>query len=504
MNSIPSDTTKMVGDETLSSLTEVKFQTLFEENPTMYFIVNQDGFIESVNKYGARHLGYKPQELTGQHVRCVIHQDDIEFVNLQLHQCLNNPEDVFEWEFRKVRKDGSVIWVKENARAIRNLDGHSIVMIVCEDNTTTLRLNTELRWISAAFQSTSDAIVITDTESHFLLANKAFQALITNNQTDSKLEHISTLFIDDVQYEDIYRSTLRTGSWHGDLKIQTMDKRKLDVSLRTDLIKDHLVRNIGIAWLFTDISDRILYDREIDQLKKKTAIVEKKAIIGQLTAQLMHEINNPLHIILGKLYLLEQGIACDRDDQNLTKHLTKIKEQVYRINSLVKNTQHFTRQNTKYFDTLDINTVIDRSIHGLGDRFDDRIRIYRYYQNNLPGVMGDDINLGLAIANIILSLMDFFQDQGDIAIYTSLMDMNRGVTNEKYIEIRIEDNISEILADDLPHIFEPFIEKKSISIGSTIGLTITKDIIEKHHGHISVENRIEKGTKFIITIPLAR
>lgn len=472
----------------------------------MYFIVDRDGIILSVNKYGAQHLGYEQKELVGKHVQCVIHQDDIKHVKKQMKQCVNKLNRVFEWEFRKICKDGSVLYVKESARAIRNEAAEAIILIVCEDITHDIELNTQLEIISLAFHSSSSAMVITDSESTILLANNAFKILAHSEKKTSGMQKISDLFIDPYQFNEIHKATLQSASWHGELKIRSADDKFINILLRTSLIKDDIRKYTGIAWSFADISDRILEDQELYRMREKTAIVEKKAIIGQLTSRLMHEINNPLHIILGKLYFLERNVSECNNSQQLYDHLGKIREQVYRINTLVKNTQNFTRQNLKYFDTLDVNLMIDKNLNSIGKRLSENIRLHKYYQMGLPNIVGDEINLGLAVTNIFLTLLNLSNDENEILIYSSLVDdhseIKKGRQQEKHIEIRIEDTNSYIAENDLASLFDPLIDKKSINSSNSLGLTIAKDIIEKHYGHLHVESHLNMGTKFIITLPI--
>ncbi len=112
-----------------------KYRVLYEDNPTMYFTVARNGKVLSVNRFGAMELGYSPEELVGQPVLSVFHPEDKEAVRKQLEHCLENTDRVVTWEFRKVRKDGGVLWVKEAARALRQANGQDIILIVCEDIT---------------------------------------------------------------------------------------------------------------------------------------------------------------------------------------------------------------------------------------------------------------------------------------------------------------------------------------------------------------------------------
>ena len=114
---------------------EKRYKALYEDNPSMYFTVNDEGTVMSVNKFGAYQLGYTPEELVGQPVLNIFYEYDKEAVKEQFLSCLAKPNQIINWEFRKVKKNGSIIWVKESARAVRNSIGEYQVLIVCEDIT---------------------------------------------------------------------------------------------------------------------------------------------------------------------------------------------------------------------------------------------------------------------------------------------------------------------------------------------------------------------------------
>lgn len=131
--SLKNEITERARVETELRHSEERYHALYEDNPSMYFTVDPGGKVFSVNRFGAEQLGYTAQELIGQSVLQVFCLDDQKRVLQQLAECAQHLGRVFQWELRKVRKDGSLMWVKEDARAVRDNDGHTIILIVCED-----------------------------------------------------------------------------------------------------------------------------------------------------------------------------------------------------------------------------------------------------------------------------------------------------------------------------------------------------------------------------------
>src|SRR5439155_4511503 len=110
---------------------EAQWKEVFEHNPVMYFMVDATGTVLSVNSFGAAQLGYSVSELLGQSVLNVFFEEDRKRVQDNVAICLGNIGRTHSWEIRKVRKDGSVLWVRENAKAVRRSDGKLIILVAC-------------------------------------------------------------------------------------------------------------------------------------------------------------------------------------------------------------------------------------------------------------------------------------------------------------------------------------------------------------------------------------
>jgi PAS domain S-box-containing protein len=113
---------------------EEQWRDVFENNPTMYFMVNAAGIVLTVNPFGAEQLGYTVDELVGQKVLKVFYEPDREEAQAHAAQCLKQLGRSFSWELRVTRKSGSVLWVRETARAVFR-DNGPVVLIACEDVT---------------------------------------------------------------------------------------------------------------------------------------------------------------------------------------------------------------------------------------------------------------------------------------------------------------------------------------------------------------------------------
>jgi PAS domain S-box-containing protein len=124
---------------------ERDWREVFEHNPVMYFMVDANGTVVSLNTFGAAQLGYSVAELIGQPVLNVFLEEDRQFVRKCLAVCLKTVGKSHTWEVRKVRKDGSLLWVRENAKAMPRSDNRFVILIACEDITERRQAEDALR-----------------------------------------------------------------------------------------------------------------------------------------------------------------------------------------------------------------------------------------------------------------------------------------------------------------------------------------------------------------------
>lgn len=111
---------------------EERYKVLYENMPAMYFTLDPGGTVLEVNEFGARQLGYEPAALIGKSVLSVFHPEDRAAVLQRLQDANRSGERVESWELRKVRRDGSIMWVRESVRRLAECGNF---LMLCEDVT---------------------------------------------------------------------------------------------------------------------------------------------------------------------------------------------------------------------------------------------------------------------------------------------------------------------------------------------------------------------------------
>lgn len=144
---------------------EERYRALYDETPSMYFTVDRAGIVRSVNQYGAQYLGYRVEDLVGTSVAAIFFEEDRARIRAEMDAFFCHPDGVVQWEFRKVRGDGTVLWVREFARVLQQA-GEPLVLIVCDDITERKQAEQALREseerFSKAFRASPHPIGITE------------------------------------------------------------------------------------------------------------------------------------------------------------------------------------------------------------------------------------------------------------------------------------------------------------------------------------------------------
>ncbi len=166
---------------------EERYRILYQDNPSMYFTLAEDLSVLSVNQHGAEQLGYTPQELVGEPVLLVVHADDQIQVRRQLESLLKHRGVSHGLEFRKVRKDGEVIWVKESVRVTRDADGARIILVVCEDISERKRTEEALQGLREELEHKADSAVAGDNLYNLSFREMTVLHLVTGGRSDKEI-----------------------------------------------------------------------------------------------------------------------------------------------------------------------------------------------------------------------------------------------------------------------------------------------------------------------------
>ena len=245
------------------------------------------------------------------------------------------------------------------------------------------------------------------------------------------------------------------------------------------------------------VENAILYENqksmnvELRRAQRQLIQSEKLAALGQLSASIAHEINNPLGIMKNYLLILSESMKKENPNRS---NLEVVKEEVDRIARIVKNLLNFCRTKDENASPLDLAEIINQTVSLVEKQFSkESIAIKRNLPENLPKVKGFDDQIKQVFLNLLVNSKDFMPQKGEITILAQ--------QNDDTLEIEFSDTGCGISEENISRVFEPFFTTKEEGKGTGLGLWICYGIIQRHGGTI-VARRKEKGTSFLITLPI--
>ncbi len=235
--------------------------------------------------------------------------------------------------------------------------------------------------------------------------------------------------------------------------------------------------------------------RALALTEKQVAHAEKLASIGQLSAGVAHEINNPLGIILGYTQLL---IRNEPPDTERRGDLKTIEKHVRNCKAVVENLLSFARSAASKMAYANLHDLMDDVIGFVGRQFErDAIRIEKEYDPDMPALLADEKKIKQVLVNLLMNAGHAIGTDGVIRLSTRI-DAAAGKA-----VIRVEDTGCGIPPENISRVFDPFFTTKPTGKGTGLGLSVSYGIVKDHGGDISAESAPGEGTAFTVTLPAA-
>jgi C4-dicarboxylate-specific signal transduction histidine kinase len=231
---------------------------------------------------------------------------------------------------------------------------------------------------------------------------------------------------------------------------------------------------------------------EKKQMEQQIAQADKLAALGELSAGVAHEINNPLGIILGYTQLmLKESSEFEEDLKIIEKHVKNCR-------NVVSNLLSFSRKGSREMKNVDIHKMLNGVINFLRNHSDFRnVKIQlNLWENECLRVKGNAQELTQVVLNLMINACHAIKDNPDgfIELVTQ--------KEKAHMLIHVKDNGTGISKQHMPRIFDPFFTTKPVGQGTGLGLSVGYGIIRHHQGKIMAENRKSRGAQFTIRLPL--
>jgi signal transduction histidine kinase/pSer/pThr/pTyr-binding forkhead associated (FHA) protein len=224
---------------------------------------------------------------------------------------------------------------------------------------------------------------------------------------------------------------------------------------------------------------------------------ERLAAVGQTIATLSHHIKNILQGIRGGSYLIQMGLK-DHDEEITRKGWNIVERNQNRISALVMDMLTFSKEREPDLTVANINTVVSDVIELMRVTADEAsVKLEWEPGDPMPDLIFDPEAIHRAVLNVVTNAIDAVSERetpGEIKATTQYLPA------EKLVQIIVEDNGPGIPADQMEHLFSPFIASKK-SRGTGLGLPVSQKILGEHGGRILVESEPGQGCRFTLELP---
>jgi signal transduction histidine kinase len=221
---------------------------------------------------------------------------------------------------------------------------------------------------------------------------------------------------------------------------------------------------------------------------------ERLAFVGELSAGIAHEINEPLGRILGFAQLIKKNGALGEQQE---KDIDRIIKASLYTREIIKKLMIFSRQMPRQINPVNLNAVVSNILYFLDVRYHSSgIRIVQKLDPRLPSIQADPVQMSQVLVNLITNAIHAMTDGGQIIVTTKRRD--NGVL------LIVRDTGSGMSNEVKRKIFQPFFSTKPVGQGTGLGLSVVEGIIEDHNGKIIVKSKPQKGSRFEIVLPLTQ
>lgn len=397
-------------------------------------------------------------------------------------------EGRFDVEYRIVRPDGDIRWIRDRAFSVNNEQGEPYrIAGVARDITESKRAEARFR---ALLEQAADMISVIATDGTVLFQGPAMERVLGYRPEDRVGKSVFELMHPDdhIAISSALRDVVKTrGTITARARLRHANgSYRLFESRGTDMTADPNVR--GIVVNSRDITEQVELEAQLRHAQKMEAV-------GRLAGGVAHDFNNVLSVITGHADLLLDSLPAEfeaRDD------IEEIRSAAQRAASLTRQLLAFSRKQV----LQPAPTVVDDIIGGiekmlgrlLGEQIELRLRLnardaFSYID---PG------QIEQVIVNLTVNARDAMPLGGRITIESAVENMN----NKPGILIKVSDTGEGIADDVLPHIFEPFFTTKELGRGTGLGLSTVYGIVQQSGGDIQVRSEAGEGTTFIIRLPV--
>jgi PAS domain S-box-containing protein len=494
------DITEQVTKAKALAKAEEKYRAIFAHASEGIFQSSLEGKFLVVNPAAARIFGFDSPEEMKEGRSDISRQSYVDPARrAEFVRQIEEAGVVNDFECEVYRKDGSKVWISENARIVRDEAGRTLyfegtIQDISERKYAAERLREQANLLNLAH----DAIMVCDMEDRIVFWNNGAERLYGWTEKEVRGRAISEFlhYIDPEAMQLAQEIFLQTGEWSGEKKDRTKNGETLVVHSRWSLVRDEEGRPKSKLVINTDITEQ-------KKIEEQFLRAQRLESIGTLASGVAHDLNNILlPIMMAAPILREEMEAGDRD-----RFLDIVEANARRGADIIKQVLTFARGADGVRILLQPIYLLEEVTKIALQTFPKSITIRTSYEENVHALEADPTQLHQVLLNLSINARDAMPNGGQLQLRAENFEvdehfarMTPGASPGPHVMLQVTDSGTGIPKEVVEKIFDPFFTTKSIGLGTGLGLSTVAGIVKGHGGFLKLYTQ-PGHTSFSVFLP---
>ncbi|MCA1442449.1 PAS domain S-box protein [Ensifer sp. IC4062] len=452
-------------------------------------------------------LGYTEEELLGRRFHECTHPEDVEAEWKQCSRLIRGEFKSFDLEKRYIRKDGSIVWVYLNASVVLDVNGAPVHFRTYIRDITQRKQQeqalgqSEERYRTLA-ETATDVILAIDQTSKILFVNGAVEKIFGYSPAEIAGQKITVLMPQRLRHrhEEAIRRYLESGekrmSWSA-VPLPGLHKNGREIDLDVSFAEVGTGDERFFSGILRDVTERKRTEEALRQTRAELAHVARVATLGEMSASIAHEVNQPLAAVVNSASACLHWLEAQRL-QEARRSASRAIAEGRRASEIISRIRALANKAPPQKDWLDVNETIHEVIAlARGEMQQNGVALETQLASDVPIILADRIQLQQVVLNLMMNAIEALNS---VEKNTRELLVRSAREKSEHVVISVQDSGPGFDPSRLDLLFDAFYTTKPQGLG--MGLAISRSLIEAHGGRLWATANAPRGAVFQFMLPI--